>query len=234
MWTGAELKLSPVAREIVNLVRRHRLTYDMLRFESKQARKHLGLKPPKRGRHLPKLLPESSLQKYFAAVEASDNLQHGIMLRLLFYTGVRVAELCAIRVADLDLVAGKIFIESGKGDKDRYILFPDSFRSLLKMHLAAHPENEYLFESNMKRHYSTRRVQQIVQEYAEVAGIEERVHPHLFRHQMLTYLTKSGMSDAQIQLISGHASKQSLAIYQHISLGDVKGDYESAMRKVNV
>ena len=228
------MKLSAPAREIVNVIRQHRLNYDTLRLATQQARKHLGLKPPKRGRRLPKLLPDSSLQRYFAAVEDSTNLQHTIMLKLLFYTAVRVAELCAIKVSDLDLAAGKIFIESGKGDKDRYILFPDSFRALLKSHLALHPDNTYLFESSHNRHYSTRRVQQIVQEYAGVAGLTERVHPHLFRHQMLSYLTKSGLSDSQIQLISGHTSKKTLEIYQHLSLGDVKSDYESAMRKVGV
>ncbi|MBI3697182.1 MAG: tyrosine-type recombinase/integrase, partial [Acidobacteria bacterium] len=46
------------------------------------------------------------------------------MLRLLFYTAVRVSELASIRVDAVDLDAGKVFIERGKGDKDRYILFP--------------------------------------------------------------------------------------------------------------
>lgn len=228
------MKLSQPARAIVLVIRQHRLNYDTFRVAAHDARKHLGLKEPKRGRRLPKLLPESSLQKYFAAVEASPNLQHTIMLRLLFYTAVRVAELCAIKVSDVDLNAGKIFIDSGKGDKDRYILFPDSFRGMLKAQIAMHPENTYLFESRHKWHYSTRRVQMIVQEYAEVAGIEERVHPHLFRHQCLSWLTKNGLTDSQIQLISGHANKATLSIYQHVTLGDVKEDYETAMRKVGV
>jgi hypothetical protein len=50
----------------------------------------------------------------------------------------------------------------------------------------------------------------------------------LFRHQMLTALTRSGLSDAQIQLISGHASKQSLEVYQHIGLESVADAYQTA------
>jgi integrase len=51
------------------------------------------------------------------------------MLKLLFFTAVRVSELTNIRVEDVDLGACKIFIEQGKGAKDRYILFPESFRT---------------------------------------------------------------------------------------------------------
>src|SRR4029077_6632751 len=129
------------------------------------------------------------------------------MLRLLFYTAVRISELVSMRVGDVDLQADKIFIDQGKGDKDRYILFPESFRLALKAYLATVPENEYLFESRHNRPYTTRRVQQLVQEYAAAAGISEHVHPHLFRHQMLTWLTSHGVPDAAIQLISGHSSR---------------------------
>ena len=60
---------------------------------------------------------------------------------LLFYTAVRVSELVHIEVGDVDLEACKIFINRGKGAKDRYILFPASFRLVLKSHLHAAPRN---------------------------------------------------------------------------------------------
>ena len=166
--------------------------------------------------------------------DQGGNLQHQIMLRLLFYTAVRVSELAGIRVDAVDLDASKIFIERGKGDKDRYILFPESFRLALKAYLAANPENEYLFESRHRHPYSTRRVQQIVQEYAERAGISEHVHPHLFRHQMLTWLTAQGLPDSAIQLISGHSSKKSLEVYQHLSLAQVEPGYQRAVRQLEI
>jgi site-specific recombinase XerD len=228
------MSLNAPAREIVNLIRRHRLSYDALRQATHAARKHLGLKPPTGGRHLPKLLSDVALKAYFKAVDSTDNLQHQILLRILLYTGVRVAELCAIRMVDVDLAAGKVFVESGKGDKDRYILFPDAFRLPLKAYVQSRPENEYLFESQLHRPFSVRRVQQIVVEYADRAGIEEKVHPHLFRHQCLTFLTAQGMTDAAIQLVSGHASKKSLERYQHMSLKDAREPYQEAMKKLVV
>ncbi len=78
--------------------------------------------------------------------------------------------------------------------------------------------------------FSTRWICEIVKRYARQAGIEKRIYPHLFRHQLLTHLTKKGLLDAKIQLLSGHSSRQSLAIYQAMSLADVAADYQDAMR----
>lgn len=79
----------------------------------------------------------------------------------------------------------QIFIELAKCRKDRYILFPDSFKLILKS-LAANPRNRYLFESRQRTKYPTRRIEQIVAHYAQMADLREHVHPHLLRHQMLT------------------------------------------------
>ena len=61
------------------------------------------------------------------------------------------------------------------------------------------------------------------------------LHPHLFRHQMLTYLTSKGLTDAQIQLISGHESKKkNLEVYQHLSLESVDKAYQDAVQSVGI
>lgn len=88
----------------------------------------------------------------------------------------------------------------------------------------------YLFESNRHGPYSARRIWQLVQQYARAAGIAKRVYPHLFRHQLITYLTKQGIISPKLQLLSGHTTEQSLAIYRELALSDVAGEYEAAMR----
>jgi integrase/recombinase XerD len=105
---------------------------------------------------------------------------------------------------------------------------------VLSAHLAARPKNRFVFETQRCGPYTVRRVQQIVQRYREAAGLGEIVHPHLFRHQMLTFLTGQKLSDAQIQLLSGHASKKSLEIYQHLSLEAVEGAYQQAVKLLEV
>jgi integrase/recombinase XerD len=76
--------------------------------------------------------------------------------------------------------------------------------------------------------------QQIVSDYAAIAELPEHVHPHLLRHQMLTWLTAQGLPDAQIQLISGHASKKNLEVYQHLSLAQVEAGYQRAVKQLEV
>jgi site-specific recombinase XerD len=92
----------------------------------------------------------------------------------------------------------------------------------------------YLFESNRLRPYSSRRIRQIVHEYAQAAGIRKRVYPHLFRHQIITFLTKKGIISPKLQLLSGHAEEKNLAIYRDLALADVSAEYEEAMRSFPV
>jgi integrase/recombinase XerD len=117
------------------------------------------LQRPPPSRRLPQVLPETSLKKFFDAIRDGGNLRREITLKLLFYTAVRISELVSIRIEHIDLDACKISIEQGKGAKDRYILYPESFRLILKSHLAANPENRFLFESRQRTKYTTRRVQ---------------------------------------------------------------------------
>lgn len=224
-------------RELVNSARRHRIDYDTFIESAKIARKTLGLSRPPRRRHLPQLLTDEELRRFYTGIDRADNIQHQIMLRLLFFAGIRVSELTRIEVGDVDLSASKIFIDDGKGHKDRFVLFPDTFRLTLQTYIRSVPgrtQQRYLFESSRKTRYSTRQVQRIVKEYGAVAEISKKVHPHLFRHQLLTWLTSQGLTDAQIQVISGHSSKQSLEVYQHLSVKDTAPGYQEAMKKLGV
>lgn len=220
--------------KLVRIARAEHLDYAAFTYVCRRARRALGLHKPKQEQTLPRLLSEADLKRFFKVIQDCGVLQHEILLRLLFYTAVRVSELVHIRVADVDIAQCKIFIAQGKGSKDRCILFPEGFCLVLRAHLQAHPQNKYLFESRHHLPYTPRRVQQIVQEYRAKAGIDQPIHPHLFRHQMLTYLTRAGLNDAQIQLLSGHASKAALEVYQHLSLDAVSSDYQAAVRDINL
>jgi len=187
-----------------------------------------------KGRKLPQVLTADQFRQLYAAVDKAGNAQHGLMLRLLLYTAVRVSELVDMRVADVDLEANKVRINDGKGGKDRYVLFGRTFGSALRIHLATRPRDGYLFASRQSPQYTTRRVEQIVKSYATKAGI--KAHPHTFRHQAITFLTRhSGLADAELQLITGHARRETLATYQHVALdGDLEKKYQTAMRGVDL
>ena len=171
-------------------------------------------RPAAKPKRLPRVLTADQFRAFYKAVDAAKDVQHALMLRLLFFTAVRVSELCRIEVADVDLEGCKVFISQGKGWKDRYVLFGKGFATALRTHIAAHPQNRWLFQTRRCGKFSTRRVEQIVKQYAEEAGIQAT--PHVFRHQCITFLTKtSGLADAELQLITGHARRDFVDLPAH-------------------
>lgn len=232
--TQNESAKSAVIARISRIVRKAGLDYDGWRYVSKMVRKECRLTSKRKPKRLPKVLNSEDFRRFYEVVDRADDVQHSLMLRLLFYTGVRVSELCGIEVAHVDLEQCKIFIEQGKGSKDRYVLFGKGFATALRTHIAAHPDNRWLFQTRRSTRYSTRRVQQIVSLYATKAGV--KATPHTFRHQAITYLTRhSGLADAELQLITGHSRRETLAIYQHVALdGELEAKYQEAMKKADL
>jgi site-specific recombinase XerD len=157
---------------------------------------------------------------------------HPCVTSALLYTGIGNAELVRLRLTNVDLQTCHLRIDQGKGHKDRYVLFPTHFRGELAQYVARQRAQGamYLFESRRCQPYSTRRLRQIVKRYAVAAGITKRVYPHLFRHQLLTYLTQHGIISPKLQLLSGHTAEQRLALYRELTLRDVVDEYETAMR----
>jgi integrase len=230
----AKSKKAHVVSQISRMVRREGLDYDEWRYVAKQVRQACELRPGKKPKRLPRVLTADQFRRFYKIVDRADDVQHALMLRLLFYTAVRVSELCNIQVADVDLENCKIRINQGKGSKDRYVLFGKGFATALRTHIAAHPNNRWLFQTRRATKFSTRRVQQIVKSYAEQAGV--KATPHTFRHQAITWLTRhSGLADAELQLITGHARRETLAVYQHVAVdGELGRRYQEAMREVEL
>jgi integrase len=225
---------SQVVAQVARIVRKAGLDYDGWRYVAKKVRQVCDLRPAKKGRKLPKVLTAEEFRRFYAIVDRAEDVQHALMLRLIFFTAVRVSELCKIEVADVDLENCKIFVNQGKGSKDRMVLFGKTFATALRTHIAAHPHNRYLFQTRRATKFTARRVEQIVKKYAEEAGV--KATPHTFRHQAITWLTRhSGMADAELQLITGHARRETLAIYQHVALdGDLEKKYQDSMREVEL
>ncbi|MGA2620206.1 MAG: tyrosine-type recombinase/integrase [Thermoguttaceae bacterium] len=225
---------SQIVSEIARIVRKHGLDYQGWRYIAKKVRQKCELRPAKKGRKLPRILTADDFRRFYRIVDQADDVQHALMLRLVFYTAVRVGELCRIEVADIDLENCKIRIEQGKGGKDRFVLFGKSFATALRTHIAAHPDNRWLFQTRRNSKFTTRRVQQIVKRYAEQAGV--KATPHTFRHQAITWLTRhSGLADAELQLITGHARRETLAVYQHVALdGALEEKYQGAMKEAGL
>lgn len=234
----ADTSLEPAVRELCSLIRRHRLSYDQLSYVSKRARRRLELSPPGRPAPLPKALSQEELDRFFAAISKGGTPEHELLFRVAFATGARVSELCRIKREHVDLTASTIRIEVGKGGKSRMVMVPASILLPLRVHTQSTVGQEYLFETRRRTRYSARWVQVLAARYGELAGIAD-MHPHRLRHTILTKLAAGitlpdgrrvqGMSDAQLQAVSGHSQRRSLEVYSQLSLSHVRDHYEALM-----
>ena len=219
------------AKELAKYLRPEQPDYPYLKGVFRALRTELEVEVPKAEHRLPEVPTEEELRQFYQVVWQTRNFADMILIKTLFYTGVRVSELVAIRLADVDVERCQIRINRGKGDKDHLVPFPVSFRELLALHMQRMHEKQatYLFESVRKRKYTDRGVRKMLERYAKAAGITRSMSPHKWRHFLFTWLKKQGIDEALIQPYSGHESRQSLEIYSRLSLADAQKEYDQVM-----
>jgi len=129
-------------------------------------RELLDIGPAPQAKRLPARLTEAALVAFYDAVWHARQRTHGGRLTLRLCTGIRHAALVHLRLTDVALQTCQLRMTQGKGRKDRYGLFPRSFRGELAQYMERqHAQGAtYLFESNRHRSYATRRVRQLVKQ----------------------------------------------------------------------
>jgi integrase/recombinase XerD len=221
------------AKELAKLLRSERPDYPYLKSVFRALRAELEIAVPRPEVRLPDLPTEEDIRRFYQAVWNCRNFADMVLIKTLFYTGVRVSELVAIRLDEVDVERCQIRITQGKGSKDRQVPFPHAFRELLALHIQQMCDKgaTYLFESVRKHKYTDRGVRKMLARYATQAGITRSMSPHKWRHFLFTWLKKEGIDDALIQPYSGHATRQSLEIYSRLSLADAQPSYNQAMER---
>lgn len=141
------------------------------------------------------------------------------VLELLFAGGFRVSELCRLQFSDLSPDGLAIRI-NGKGNKERTIYLENievvkALRRYLKYREAVEDGNDYLFISKFDKPLSTQAVRNLVKKYSELAGIDKKVTPHVFRHSFASLLLEEGVDIKYIQDFLGHSSISTTQIYLH-------------------
>jgi integrase/recombinase XerD len=146
------------ARELAKYLRAERPDYTYLKGVFRALRAELEVEVPKAEHRLPEVPTEEELRQFYRVVWQTRNFADMILIKTLFYTGVRVSELVSIHMSDVDVERCQIRINHGKGDKDRQVPFPLSFRELLALHMQRMREKQatYLFESVRKQKYTDR------------------------------------------------------------------------------
>jgi integrase/recombinase XerD len=148
------------------------------------------------------------------------------MLRLMVDAGLRVGEVLALQMRDLDWTAGKLMIRQGKGAKDRVVWINEDLLVLLRQWRERRPTGDVLFTTLKGDELDSRYVREMVKRLARKAGIEKDVHPHLLRHTMATDLLRATKNLRLVQKALGHSNITTTTIYAHI----VDGELEEAMK----
>ena len=195
---------------------------------------------PKRTKSLPKSLNELEVQKLITAfdfeldtamnypIKIRVRLRNKLILALLYSSGIRVSELVALVIKDIDFQERTIRIR-GKGDKDRIVLFDNDTKELIEEYLLLlDVDADYLFVNQLNNPLTPRYVQLMIKKYAIEAGIKKRVTPHILRHSFATHLLKNGVDIRVIQQLLGHSNLSTTQIYTSVDMETLKSVYDKA------
>lgn len=207
----------------------HYLEYRELLAENPFAKLDVRFREPKL---LPKTIPFHSIQTLLSTLYAHKKLAKSeyqrrccirdiAVMELLFATGVRISELCAVKPADIDFESGNILIY-GKGAKERVLQIgnPEVIDALTLYQETFQEEIEscgYFFVNKRRNRLSDQSVRFMIRRYAELAGISQHITPHMFRHSFATLLLEQDVDIRYIQRMLGHSSIGTTEIYTHVS-----------------
>jgi site-specific recombinase XerD len=170
---------------------------------------------PRQERRLPTVLSRGEVARFFKAVR---NQKHRVVLLIAYAAGLRISELVALRVGDVDAERMMIHVRQGKGRKDRLVTLSPVLLKELRGYLRWAAPAEWLFPGrDPSRHLHARSVQKACQRASEAADLGKRVTVHTLRHSYATHLLEAGTDLRVVQTLLGHASIRTTAIYTHVS-----------------
>ena len=176
---------------------------------------------PKPARQLPDTLSTEEIDTMIGLIDqtTTKGLRDRAILELLYSCGLRVTELCDLRLCDLFFGEGYIRI-IGKGDKQRLVPISGIARDRIQLYLESCREKrereDTLFLNNRGKRLTRVMIFTIIKQAAERAGIEKSISPHTFRHSFATHLLQGGANIRQVQELLGHENILTTEIYTHL------------------
>jgi integrase/recombinase XerC len=210
-----------------------------------------GVRAPKRGRKLPRILSVAEMGRLLDAPMAMAKRQERTgdksafvryaaardraILEVLYSTGARVSEVAGLTEDRVDLLSGVITVR-GKGKKERLCplgrLACLALREILTMNQTTWPGGSKVrrpvFRNAAGNALTTRSVERQLKKYLAEAGLDSKVTPHSLRHSFATHLLDAGADLRSVQELLGHSSLSTTQIYTHVSVERVKKVYEDA------
>lgn len=183
------------------------------------------IEAPRLGRPLPKTLTETDVENLLAApdVTTPEGLRDRTMLEVLYASGLRVSELVALRIGQVNFRQGVVRVV-GKGDKERLVPLGEEASGWLERFLqegrAQFPPasaSEYLFPTRRSEAMTRQTFWHLIKRHARSAGVHKPLSPHTLRHAFATHLLNHGADLRVVQLLLGHSDLSTTQIYTHVA-----------------
>ena len=186
-------------------------------FYAKVLRRQLNLEQlprAKERRRLPVVLSPEELNDIF---NATHNMKYKAIFMTIYSAGLRISEVCNLKISDIDSQNMQIFVKEGKGNKDRYTILGKENLKILREYWKISRSKEYLFSGRYSANAISPRSVQV--EFAKSIArtkIIKHVTVHSIRHAFATHLLNAGTDICHIQKLLGHARITSTSIYLHL------------------
>lgn len=179
------------------------------KYTGKQPLKFKHIEYPRNEKKLPRIIEKDFLLDRISKIE---NKKHKAIISLAYSTGMRVSEVCNLKISDIDSKRMIITIRQSKGRKDRVVALSEKILEILRNYFLEYKPKEYLFNGQFDLQYSAKSCGQIVKKY-----LGKEYHFHLLRHSNATALLEAGTDLRIIQKHLGHSSSKTTEIYTHVS-----------------
>jgi integrase/recombinase XerD len=194
------------------------------------------IRPPKKGRSLPKVLSYSEVKRLIDSVSGSQpaDLRDRAILEVMYGCGLRASETVGLEAGSVDLKRG--FLRAyGKGSKERIVPLGREANSAVKRYLrsgraelAKGSDARGLFLNQRGGALSRQGLYKVIQGRAKAVGLDDRMSPHTLRHSFATHLLSGGCDLRSVQEMLGHADVATTQIYTHLSTERIKEVYFDA------
>ncbi len=173
-----------------------------------------ALYPHRKAKPLPRYLTITEVKRL---LNQCNNIKHLCILNILYGCGLRVSEVVALKIVDVDSAAMRLMVRNAKGQKDRVVPLPKILLENLRTYYMAFRPKYFLFEGQSGATYSVKSIQQLTKKYARKAQISKTVTPHILRHSYATHQLENGVNIRYVQELLGHNSIKTTEVYTHIS-----------------
>lgn len=178
---------------------------------------------PKKAKILPNYLHEEELEKLMnLPINTTLEIRNALIINLLYSSGMRLSELTSLKISDYDQNKNTFKI-TGKGKKQRIVIFSNKSKYLLDLYLKNRTEHSciYLLLNKNGKKLTNRGVELILKNISQEYLGHDKLHPHMLRHTFATKLLNNGMDIRTLQELLGHDSLNATQIYTHIAKNEI-------------